>query len=254
MNIFLFAGDSFLPLAQSLKRYFRYLFKTELGLQDGYIPGEADKIDLLFAFDEPSELEKSFTWIHQNRINPDRLRILGYDSNADISLLEVESLKTQIEHSFVISQGKDRLYNPLISNRIKLFFKGHGEQSLLGCLGWVNYYLGNYPAMAGSGQYSPAGLNETFLSPGIQNWQEFTRRFSKYSPFLYASGWDKQTNEIEQLIKVVSLDINRLEFPNSFHTFDSETFESLAEITSILEEMALRAEQYNHETNPADHR
>lgn len=243
MNIFLFAGDSFTPLAQSLKRFFRYLFKTEVALLDGYIPVEPDEIDLIFVINESSELEKCFVWIHQNKINPDRLRILGFDSNADINLLEVETLKTQIENSFLITRGIVRSNLPLNSDRVKLFFKGHGEQSLLGCIGLVNYYLGNYPVMAESGQYSPKELNAAFLIPGIQNWEEFTRRFTKYAPTLYVSGWDKQVNQIERYIKVIALEIKQVELSDALHTFDSETMKSLAEITSLIEGIAFETDQ-----------
>ncbi len=253
MKNFLFAGNSFMPLARSLERYFRYLLNTELKFIDDDIFVEPDKIDLLYTINESSVLQKCLSWIHKNKFNSNRLRILGCDTHADINLLMVETLGIQIENSFVISRRIDQSNFLFISDRVKLFFKGHGEQSLLGCIGWVNYYLGNYPAMAKSNDYSPKELNETFLAPGIQNWEEFTRRFSKYVPILYVSGWDKQVNEIERCIKVVAEDIKRIEFSDSFHTFDSGTIKSLAEITSFIEEMAFQANRKQNETYTADH-
>jgi hypothetical protein len=47
------------------------------------------------------------------------LRFIGYDSNADINLLDVETLKTQIEHCFEVTRGIDLLGIPFIFNRIK---------------------------------------------------------------------------------------------------------------------------------------
>jgi hypothetical protein len=208
---------------------------------------------MFYVINEPLELDKCFTWIHRNKINPDRLRILGYDSNADINLLEYETLKTQIENSFLITRGINQSNIPFISDRVKLFFKGHGEQSLLGCIGWVNYYFGNYTAMALSGEYALNGLNEAFLFPGIKNWLEFRRRFSKYAPILYASGWGNQVDSIERHIKVINMDIKRVELSDSFHTFDSVSMISLSVITSEIEEMAFQADQKYNETNPTDH-
>lgn len=253
MNKILFAGNTVFMIAQSLERYFHYLLRTELRFWDDGIPVEPDRFGLIYVLNELSELEKCFTWIYRNKINPDKLRILGYDSNADINLLEVDTLKIQIEHSFLIVNRMDWSCIPFINDQVKLFFKGHGEQSLLGCIGWVNYYFGNYRAMAETRQYSPKELNEAFLIPGSQNWHEFMRRFSKYAPILYALGWDKQVIAIERFIKVIVLDINHIELSDALHTFDSETMNSLAGIITAIEEMAFQADQKYNETNLTDH-
>lgn len=250
---FLFLGESFITLAKSLKRFFFYSLNIELRFVDEYVFFESNNNIFIYVINDPIELQNCFSWIHKNNFSPYNLRILGFDSNSDLNLIEVETLKTQIENSFLMTRGIDRSNIPFIRDKVKLFFKGHGEQSLLGCIGWVNYYFGNYRAMAETRQYSPKELNEAFLIPGFQNWHEFMRRFSKYAPILYALGWDKQVVAIERFIKVIVLDINHVELSDALHTFDSETMNSLAGIITAIEEMAIQADHKYNETNLTDH-
>ena len=252
MNYFLITEDSSITLAHSLARYYRYTLGIELCLWNDGISIESDKNDFFFILNEPKGLEKYLSWIHKNDFNPNRLRFIGYDSNADINLLDVETLKTQIEHCFEVIKGIDRLGIPFIFNRIKTFFNGHGEQSLLSCISGVKYYLGNYSEMADSREYSPIELNKTFFIPGMQCWDEFTLRFSKYASFLYVSGWDKQVHEIERSINVVTMDLKKAEVSDCFHTFSSETIQSLKEIITSIENMASQIDRKQYETNPAD--
>lgn len=254
MNYFLIKGDSPTPtiLAHSITRYFRYILGIEIHFWINHSYIEPENNDLFFILFEPSEIESFFSWFHKNNFNPDRLRFIANDEKADINLLDVETLKTQIEHCFEVTRGIDLLGIPFIFNRIKTFFNGHGEQSLLSCISGVKYYLGNYSEMADSGEYSPIELNKTFFIPGMQYWDEFTLRFSKYASFLYVSGWDKQVHEIERSINVVTMDLKKAEVSDCFHTFSSETIQSLKKIIKSIENMASQIDRKQDETNTAD--
>ena len=181
------------------------------------------------------------------------LILLGVNEKDPIDLLHTTCLRDEIKR-VLISDPPTEIYKPgELKDKLKLLFKGHGEQTLLGCLGWVYYYLGNYSGMANTGNYSTEGLDEKFLAPGKQNWQEFTTRFMKYAPILLLAGYSRETKVIEKYINQISLDLIKIEESNSLHTFSSETMQNLAEITTSLEEMASQIDRKQNETNPADH-
>lgn len=253
MSCFLISGDTSIILAHSITRYFRYILGINLHFGDDRPNIKPEKNDLFFLLNEPSGVEYFFSWIHKSNFNPDRLRFMAIDGKADINLLEVETLKTQIERCIAASKGSNKLGLPFIFDRIRAFFKGHGEQSLLSCIGWINYYIGNYNTLGDSGEYSPTELNKLFLLPGLQEWKVFTERFNKYAPYLYISGWDRQIRKIERYIDAISIDLKKAEMSDSFHIFSSETLQSLKDIMSSLEKMASQIDCMKDETNPADH-
>lgn len=238
MNYFVSTGNLFILVCQSLSRYFYHMLNTELRILQKNASDEINNIDLVFVMNDSFDLNHCSLWMYKNRINPSKLRIVGYDKNNDIDLLEFGTLKLQFENSFQVKNGIDRIKIPFFIGYVKLFFKGHGEQSLLKCLSSVIYNLVNYEDLAKSREYPIEGLNRNFLLPGVQNWHEFLRRFNKYAPILYVCGWVAETDKIEQLIKIISIELGKIDPSESFVIFELKSVSLISEIVAIMEELA----------------
>ncbi len=237
-------------LYRSLDRYFRYVLNEELILltEMGAIPEDNSRIYVL----DTEKFDDRFLKII-TEMKAYHIILLGINEKDPIDLLHTTCLRDELKRVLISDPQTAICKSGELNDKLKLLFKGHGEQTLLGCLGWVYYYLGNYSGMANTGNYSTEGLNEKFLVPGKHNWQEFTTRFKKYTPILSLAGYSRETKVIEKYINQISLDLIKIEEPNSLHTFSSETMQSLAEITKSLEEMASQIDRKQNETYPANH-
>jgi hypothetical protein len=78
--------------------------------------------------------------------------------------------------------------------------------------------------------------------PGVQNWNEFVRRFNKYAPILYIWGWAAETDTITRLIKNISIDLMKIDASNSFVIFELEPMSLINEIVAIMEELAKQSD------------
>jgi hypothetical protein len=242
MNICLIGENLCIPFSQSLERYFRYILKRDLWLMGNNISYAATDFDLIFVIDDPTQFNYCSHWIYEKKISPSKLRIMSYDNKNDINLLEFDTLKSQFQNSLKNEHGIDHKNIPFFRDQISLFFKGHGEQSLLQCLTYVSYNLGNYSSLLKSEDFSPEDLHQHFLMPGVQNWNEFVRRFNKYAPILYIWGWAAETDTITRLIKNISIDLMKIDASNSFVIFELEPMSLINEIVAIMEELAKQSD------------
>lgn len=238
MNNFLFAGSLFNSLSKALVRYFSHVLNLGLSLAQSNISVRSNDIDQIFVVNEPLELSNCCRWMYDNGMGPDQLRIMGYDINNDINLLNFDLLKVQFEKKYRSEKTIDRIQIPFFRDQIRLFFKGHGEQSLFQCLTYVRYNLENYSSLLKSGDYTQEGLYQNFLLPGLENWNEFVRRFNKYAPVLYVRGWASETNTIDNLLRIISIDLGKIDTSKSFVVFELESMHLINEIVILLEELA----------------
>ncbi len=193
---------------------------------------------LLFLLDNDTDsLLKTCNELFLNNIAIDKTRTIGICSYSDINLLELHKLESNFERSFYFVDTAKKKNNPFITGKIYTFFKGHGEQSLLSCIGWVTYYFENYIRFVHSEDYSMQGAYEHYLVPGMKYWGEFVRRFEKHAPIIYTAGWDKQTKQIESLIKKVSSELGRGVGLNNMPNFEKTTIVTISEIRNILEDI-----------------
>jgi hypothetical protein len=224
-------------LHAAIERYCRYVLSVTIEIvnpQNLFLHNNY----LLFLLDNDSDsLLKTCNVLFLNNIAIDKTRTIGFYSYSDINLLELDKLKSNFERSFYYVDTTNKKNNPFISEKISIFFKGHGEQSLLGCIGWVTYYFENYARLLNSEDYSPQGLYKHFLVPGMKYWGEFVRRFEKYAPIIYTAGWDKQTRQIESLIKKVSPESDMEVGLNNMPDFGKDTILAISEIRTILEDI-----------------
>ena len=231
-------------ISRSLIRFFRYCTGYEF---DCIIPGQfiKNKNLISFALIDQNDQDQVCQMIYDTKIPLVKVRILGYNDFCDVNLIKLQTLKQQLEQSLKINQADDHRYLPVFKERIKIFFKGHGEQSLLGCIGWVIYYFENYSRLLNSKDYSPQGVYNHFLLPGIGNWNEFKRRFEKYAAVIYMGGWPKLAKRIESLNNIVSSRLESLIVLKKISAFDEEILNAISEIRTILEDIEKQIQPNN---------
>ena len=249
MNYFFTAQH--LNLYRSLDRYFRYVLNEKLTLltEKSAIPEDNSKIYVLDTEKYDDRFLKIISEMHKYH-----LILLGINEGDPIDLIHATCLRNEITR-VLASDPPVEVYKPdELKDKLKLLFRGHGEQTLLGCLGGVYYYLWNYSQMAKTGSWPTEGLNERFLMPGEKNWMEFTRRFTKYAPILSLAGYSEEEKNIKRNLNQFNLYLLKTKEANSLYIFNSETLQSLQEIITFLEKMASEIDRKQDETNPADHR
>lgn len=248
-----FFTTQYFNLYRSLDRYFRYVLNEKLILvtEKGVIPEDNSKI---YVFDT-EKFDDRFLRIISD-INTYHLILLGINKGDPIDLIHTPCLRNDIT-KVLASDFPVAAYKPNeLRDKLQLLFKGHGEQTLLGCLGEVNYYLWNYSEMAKTGSWPAEGLNEHFFIPGKKNWIDFTHRFTKYAPILLLAGYSIEVKIIQKNVNQINSDLIKIEEPDSLYLykFSSETLQNLKEIIASLEKMASQIDRKQDETNPADHR
>jgi len=234
LNLLTYQRDK--SISRSIMRFFSFCTGNEFNC---ILTGQSIKDPNLisFALMDPYDPEQVCRLIYGTNIPLASVRLLGFDNFCDINIIKVQSLREQIEQSLEKNEADDNRYLPFFKERIKIFFKGHGEQSLLGCIGWVTYYFENYARLLNSDDYSPKGVYKHYLVPGMKYWGEFVRRFEKYAPIIYTAGWDKQTRQIESLIKKVSPESGMDVGLNNMPDFGKDTILAISEIRTILEDI-----------------
>lgn len=239
-------------ISSSIIRFFRYCTNYEI---DCILPGQPIKNRTLisFALIDQNDQDQVCRIIYETKIPLTNIRILGYDDFCDVNLIKLQTLRQQVEQSLKINQTDNHRYLPVFKERIKIFFKGHGEQSLLGCMGWVTYYFENYFLMFASGEYDAKGLYEHYLLPGMDYWGELVRRFSRYAPIIYTAGWDKKVMKIESLINEVSSEMNSQTGLKNIPIFEVGTIAVISEIRNILETIEKQINFCHGETPATDH-
>ena len=243
MKYFLFTSDKSKPIFYSLERYFKYKFDRELLENSSFSSSKIENLTLIFSLNNPESLFLCCQQIYDNRINPDKLRIIGYDNHNDINLLNYLSLSSQIKNCFQIVHGIDRMEIPFFRDHIRLFFNGHGEKSLLKYLTEVNNSLTNYANLAQIEEYTPEELFKNFLLQGVQNWFEFVRRFNKYVSLLYCLGWATETDSIIRMIEKISNELVPINTSRCFTIFELKSLSFIYEIRSLLEQIARQTSQ-----------
>lgn len=236
----------------SLEHYFRYVFKRELTLIKDSLSDIKGYYILFILNNDSEEFGSLCKVLYNNKIKISNIRTLGSNNHSDVNLLDYKNIKSNFITCLNSEYQLKRKNIPWVSDKISVFFKGHGDQSLLSCIGWVNYYLNNYFSLVSLGDIALDELNKTFLEPGILNWNEFVRKFEINAPFLYFAGWDKETVNIEGCINLVQKEIINLKLTNSFHIFGKEAIESLMSISDTIEQMANEWAHYHEKTQSAD--
>jgi hypothetical protein len=238
MKAFLTTGCNHFLLKNSIQRLCFYCNNIHLNEFEIDSYPNPEEIDLLFIFTEHEKIEKLYQVIYELRISPEKIRLIGYTDEYDINLLNFNNLIEQFKDCFSKKNIKYRTKYFLFNNQLKLFFSGHGGQSILSCITWINYYLKNYLKLSQIKDYNSDNLQQYFLLPGFESWKEFIKRFRKYAPIFWISGFSEEVESLENKIKIIENDLNRFEKDDSFYTFEIKSMQCLDEITFIIEDMA----------------
>lgn len=226
------------PLFRSLERYFRYRLDERLTLlEDGCMENDQDAC--VFVLKEEKFDSNFLEIILIYRIA--NIVVMGFEEGGRVNLADTSRLAVQLWAVLSSDQNASPFTASELEEKIRSFFKGHGEQSLTGCLGEVSYFFENYKKMVSDRGYEPAGLNSIFFEPGLKNWNKFLRRLDKYALVLCVAGKASEIKAIEDYVASINNDLNCFTKPDSFYIFDERTLQGLREITKIMEEMARKA-------------
>ena len=183
-------------MIKSLERYFFYVINV-----DNFSFGN---IGNLFIIDEDVEINQI---ILDTLLSTREFKVIFFGkakiSSANyVNLSDYSNLKKNIVTSLM-----EKNINPsqflLIKEfhfKIKLFFKGHGEESLFNGLNWTRYYLINGINLLNRNNLNLKEFKNVYLKPGLQYWDNFKNRFNKYEIYLHILGYKIEVEQVKSLI------------------------------------------------------
>jgi hypothetical protein len=236
--IYHYFTQNYSHLFNSLERYFNSVpgFKL-LPIEQTTLNKE--DLNILVCFEEKDLPE--FINIIKTK-TPKSIITLGIDNKSAINLLNYDQLEIQLKN---IPDNPKYLLKNLFTkeelfSKTKLFFKGHGEKSLLSSLSFAIYYLSNGPVLLHTDDCTLEEYQKAFLQPGLDNWKNFTERFEKYYFYLALLDFKKEIDEIKKQIKKFKIIAKKLETLNEkeIKKIDTSTLEkwfiSLHKIDEVL--------------------
>ncbi len=188
-------------LINSLKRYFHFLLSYEFN----DIKNISYTVDNLFIFEDEKNIDSIIDLVQNMEIK--KVYILGYNKISKpnyINLMDLTKLGKTFQDTMVSKESNKNLFGLIyitaFKEKLNLFFKGHGEESLFEVLNWSRYYLSNGPLLYRQNEITHNEYEHKFLSPGLSYWQNFNNRFNKYKIYLILLGYNNKINEIVELI------------------------------------------------------
>jgi len=196
-------------LYSSLKRYFYFILSRKL-IHIKELDKQIKNIDNLFILEDETNIDTIVELVTKREIK--RICVLGFTNNLQknyINLIDTKNLKPKLDDFFSTKSKKKDLSSIILvtafREKIKLFFKGHGEESLFDGLNWTRYFLSNGLKLFLLGDIKITELQNKFLEPGINYWEKFKQRIYKYNPYL------KLLNVSDKLL-ILENNINSFDF------------------------------------------
>jgi hypothetical protein len=139
-----------------------------------------------------------------------------YQKKNIVCILDLTDLKENFIKAIDNCNAKNMLYLGSVRQKISLFLKGHGEESLYSVLNSSKYFINN--GIQGIINYPEESDDyfKDFIKPGLKAWKEFKERFFKYKDFLRLCGCCEEIStslhNIERFEMLINLltDKNRL--------------------------------------------
>lgn len=183
-------------LKAALERYLLYVIKSGLNSYS-----HSNK-KTLFLIDVNYSVSEDFLVSFHHIQNP-HIIIFGNSNTAlksYVNLTDLSNLKKNIEN---VLTSTDADFSPLlylhdIKIKINLFFKGHGEASLLSSLNWARYYLSNGPVLLSNEKLNWEEYEGLYLKPGLSYWNTFIGKLFNYEVYLRATGFEKEINTVKE--------------------------------------------------------
>ena len=199
-------------LLNSLKRYLAYILKWES--QAFCYPKNKNAI---YFIDENTEITNKLLSFFKD-IPSKNVILLGTrctKSNKYINLLASDALHNNFKKAVTSSSNMPSpfLFHSEIKEKLIVFFKGHGEKSLLKLLNETNYCLYNGPDLVNSNNVTCdeyKEYQEVYFKPGFMYWEKFTSRFDKYKIYLQVADFKDEVKSVEKLKDEANRFIERL--------------------------------------------
>lgn len=184
----------------AISRYFRFVFNIEYSISED----KKTLKDLIILIDEETSIDKEWlSLLYQYK--GQKIIIIGLSENpcdSFVSLLDLYHLRSSLLAA--INRKKDD-FSPFlliqeIEQKMQLFFKGHGEQSLFDVLNKTRQSIDNGPELFNRNIIEWEEYLNEYLKPGVEHWNIFKKRFNKYEIYLKVCGFEKETITIESNI------------------------------------------------------
>ena len=179
-------------IISSLKRFLNFVLNDNC---KNYNIDVDNKTKVCLFIDEEFNINPNLLATLLEHNNP-KIIVFGHTNFSSlnyINMLDFSNLKRNLQSALNNSKVNvsAALYINEISNKIKLFFKGHGEESLINCLNWVRYYISNGPTLLIDGKLNRQEYKNDYLETGLKYWQTFRKRFDEHKNYLTFSGFTK---------------------------------------------------------------
>jgi len=134
-------------------------------------------------------------------------------SNNCVNIKNISNLNANFNEALIAQQ---QFLSPLIfvndlKAKLNLFFKGHGECSLIDGLNWTRYYLSNGINLLREEGLSWEEYISVYFKSGFDYWNLFKKRLEKYDIYLKIVGFTVEINLIKSIVENFKKFIDELE-------------------------------------------
>lgn len=237
----------------AVRRYLKFVFNIESSILD------KKKIldNSIILIEEDASIDKE--WLNLlYECSSRKIIILGLSGSSNevyVNLLDLSHLKSNIR--FAINRNKDTpspfLLLHEVEQKMQLFFKGHGEESLFDTLNKTTHFISNGPTLFRENLLEWKEYIESYFNPGSENWAVFRERFEKYKIYLKVCGFGKEIEEIEDNINNFQGYIDELKILNKDEVKrmdekkNKQNIDYLRQVDSILDKLKQKIDSVYHE-------
>ena len=255
---FIFLGNSNDKISISFQNYFTYLFDREISFycDTSYI--DFNENDCIFLM-EPVKIQGEWyslfhLWIDYLGVNDLNLKVIvfHYGEKEILDATPFFISLTDSRRSFyekinsVFSAGNlsiigDHNFRPapaLITDVLKVFFKGHGKESLVSVLTSIGNDLDMGPKLVASDDYSvDECIQELIIKRKLpEKWEKFKERYNRYLVYFRHTPFFKEIQGLADYFKKVDAYLQNI--PRTREAFIQTTIsEEIRKARVILEEI-----------------
>ena len=228
-------------LFHALGRFFKYVLETELVPARDISGNTGPRTVLVLAEEKEHPIIIEF----MTAATKAEFVVLSYDYRGAINLLEFDRLAVNFQKLIHPHSGTPfQLFSPEeLRDKASRLFRSHGEESLLKLLNFMLYAMRNHVFLM-QDELSYDDYYDNFIAPAMENWQKFTARLDKHSPFLEKAGYSDQLAEIQRVIQALQIVFSELSqhSPETLTRINCADFnlaiDSLTQIDDILGKIA----------------
>ena len=251
-----FLGNKNDNISKSFQNYFKYLFDRDLSFYCDAAYIDFKENDCIFLM-EPLSIQGEWysvfpLWIDYFRVNDLNLKVIvfHYGEKEILDSTPFFISLTENQRSFyekinsVLSIGNlsigDHYFSPdtaLITDVLKVFFKGHGEESLVKLLTDLAQLFMQGPQSVALGDYTiEECVQELIVKRAIPRWEKFKERYNRYLVYFMYTPFFKEIQGLTDYFQKV--DAYLQDIPRTKEAFIKTTIsEEIRKARVILEEI-----------------